>query len=246
MGKEMAWLKTAFGASVLLAAALLAPTTARAVGFGGGTPPATTVFAPWPSSFAGAADTTGSADPPPVLTAGSDTVNVGDVFTIPISISDAQGVTAFQFDLAFNPTYVKALSFTDLGTDFATAAGNGGGSLTGITGFIDNTTGVLSGVADSISGLIFGTGLTPSGVLVDIDFQALAIGITPLVLSNAFLTDNGVPLSTSNLALQNGQVKVVPEPSTFILLSFALGGLGTACALAKRRRANRQERTALS
>lgn len=243
----MAWLKTVFGASVVVAAALLAPTTVRAVGLGGGTTPAATPFAPWPSSFAGAADTSGSADPPPpVLTAGSSTVNVGDVFVIPISISDAQGLTAFQFDLAFNPTFVKALSFTDMGTDFATAASNGGGSLTGITGFIDNTTGVLSGVADLMSGLITGTGLTPSGVLVDVDFQALAIGTSSLVLSNAFLIDNGVPLSTSNLVLQNGQVRGVPEPSTLVLLSFALGGLGTACVLAKRRPHKQIERTALS
>jgi PEP-CTERM motif len=113
------------------------------------------------------------------------------------------------------------------------AANAGGGFLTGITGFVDNTTGLLSGVADSISGLITGNGLTPGGVLVDIDFQALAIGISPLTLSNSFLNDNGVPLSSANgdFMLQNGQVTVigraaVPEPGTLILLSVALAGLG--------------------
>jgi hypothetical protein len=169
------------------------------------------------------------ADPPaPVLTGGTETVNVGDVFTVPISIANVLGLTSFQFDLAFNPTVIKALSFTDIGTDFATAASTGGGFLTGITGFIDNTAGVLSGVAGSMSGLITGAGLTPSGVVVNATFQALAVGISPLTLSTAFLTDNGVPLSSANgnFRLVNGQVRAVPEPSTLILLSFALAGLG--------------------
>jgi hypothetical protein len=170
-----------------------------------------------------------AAAPVPVLTAGSDTVHVGDIFVIPISIANVSGLTSYQFDLAFNPGIIKALSFTDIGTDFDTAATAGGGSLTGITGFIDNTTGLLSGVADSISGLVTGNGLTPGGTMVDIDFEALAVGISPLTLSNAFLTDNGMPLSSANgdFVLQNGQVTVfgsaaVPEPGTLVLLSLAL------------------------
>lgn len=160
---------------------------------------------------------------------GIDTVSVGDVFTIPISVADVAGLSSFQFDLAFDPTIITALSFTDLGTDFEAAATAGGGSLTGITGIIDDTTGLLSLVADSISGLITGNGLTPSGVVVDIDFQALAPGISPLTLANAFLTDNNVFLSSANgdFSLQNGQVTVtgtasVPEPGTLPLLSLAL------------------------
>src|SRR6516162_3662968 len=58
------------------------------------------------------------AVPLPVLTAGSDTVNVGDVFTIPISIANVVALTSFQFDLAFDPTIITALSFTDIGTEF--------------------------------------------------------------------------------------------------------------------------------
>jgi Cohesin domain len=173
-------------------------------------------------------------DPPlAVLTVGAETANVGDVFTVPISIANVLGLTSFQFDLSFNPTVIKALSFTDIGTDFSTAASTGGGILTGITGFIDNMTGILSGVADSIGGLTTGPGLTPSGVIVDATFQALAVGNTPFTLSNAFLTDNGVSLSSANgnFMLQNGQATVlettVPEPSSLIiLLSFTLAGWG--------------------
>jgi hypothetical protein len=163
------------------------------------------------------------AAPVPLLMAGSEAVSVGEVFTIPISIADVAGLTSFQFDLAFDPAIIEVLSFTDIGTDFAAAATAGGGSLTGITGFIDNSTGLLSGVADSISGLVTGTGLTPGGTLVDIDFRALSNGASPLTLGNAFLTDNGVPLSSANgdFALQNGLVPV-PEPGSLLLLSISL------------------------
>jgi hypothetical protein len=135
----------------------------------------------------------GSARASPVLSVGSATVNIGDMVTIPISISGATALTSFQFDLAFSPSTFTALSFSDTGTDFETAALSQGGDLTGITGFIDNIGGVLSGVADSMGG-ISGAGLTGSGVLVYIDFEALSPGISPLTLSNAFLTDGGVPL----------------------------------------------------
>jgi hypothetical protein len=162
--------------------------------------------------------------PPPVLTAGSAAVAVGDVFTIPISIANAQGLTSFQFDLDFNPAIIQALSFTDIGTDFAKAASSGGGFLTGITGFTNNTTGVLSGVADSMSGLTTGAGLTPSGDLADVTFKAVAVGSTALALNDAFLTDARVPLM-GNVTLISGQVRV-PEPSSLILLSVAVGAVG--------------------
>ncbi len=81
---------------------------------------------------------------------------------------------------------------------------------------------------NSISGLVTGNGLTPGGSVLDIELQALTAGISPLTLSNAFLTDNGAPLSSDNgdFLLQNGQVTVtpapVPEPGTLLLLTLAL------------------------
>jgi len=77
-----------------------------------------------------------------------------------------------------------------------------------------------------------GPGLTPAGTIADITFEALSPGISPLILSNAFLTDGGVPLSSANgdFVLQNGEIIVrgtaaVPEPGTVLLLIGALGGV---------------------
>jgi Cohesin domain/PEP-CTERM motif len=163
-----------------------------------------------------------------VLIAGSDTVSIGDVFTIPISVSSASGLTSYQSDLSFNPSIIEVLSFDDGTTAFASEASAEGGFLTGITGFIDNTTGLLSGVADSMSGNS-GPGLTPGGTIADITFEALSVGTTPLTLANVFVTDGGTPLSLGVDEVQDGSVTVTaPEPGTLPLFGAALLALAAA------------------
>jgi hypothetical protein len=176
-----------------------------------------------------------------VLVAGSDTVHVGDIFTIAISIAQADSLTSFQFDLGFDPTIITVLGADDSSTDFANAALTGGGGLTGLfVGSINNAVGFDSGVANSMT--TFGSpGLTPDGTLVDIEFRALSVGVSLLVLSSAFLTDGGIDLSSDagRFALADGRVRVlpaatVPEPGSLLLLSSSLIGL---LAVYRRRRA---------
>ena len=168
------------------------------------------------------------------MTAGSATVNVNDLFSIPISISGVANLTSFQFDLSFAPTIVRALAVNE-GADFGNAATASGGFTLFGPGVIDNTAGLISLVTDAMAGLL-GPGLAPGGVLATIDFQALMPGVSPLTLSNAFLTENDQVLSSANgeFIIQNGQVTVlgqvpprqVPEPSPVALLTVGLAALG--------------------
>jgi MYXO-CTERM domain-containing protein len=174
----------------------------------------------------------------PVLSAGSATINVGEMVTIPISITGAAGLTSFQFDLAFTPAIVEVLSVDDTSTDFATEAANEGGFLVGITAGIDNNIGLLSLVADSMSGNS-GPGLTPSGTIANITFEALAPGTTALTLANAFLTDGNNPLYSGNgdFAVSNGSVTVSAAPAPGSRPSSAvLGAVLLALAIARRPR----------
>lgn len=155
----------------------------------------------------------------------SETVHIGDIFTVPISVSNAVGLTSYQFDLSFNPAIIGALSIDDNSTDFATEAANDGGVLVGITAGIDNSTGLLSRVADSMSGNS-GPGLTPGGTIADITFEALSPGTTSLTLANVFLTDGGRRFELGTGQLQNGSVTVAAVPAP------ALGSGPSGVALA--------------
>ena len=76
----------------------------------------------------------------PVVTAGSATVEVGDTFTIPISIADAVELQSWQFDLAFDPALLSATAVTE--GPFLSQSG--ASSTLFISGVIDNTTGHIT------------------------------------------------------------------------------------------------------
>jgi hypothetical protein len=158
----------------------------------------------------------------PILDIGSATVNIGDTFSIAVSITDAVDLTNYQFDLGFDALILQANSIAE-GAFLAT----GGGTLF-IVPFIDNFTGLISGVSNSL--LAF-PGVNGSGQLALIEFTALASGTSALTLSNTFLNfaDSGFTVTNGSVcvngatACDGGGGTPVPEPSALLLLSLGLG-----------------------
>jgi len=154
----------------------------------------------------------------PILSAPFVTAAPGDTITIPISITDAVDLQSFQFDLSFNPAVVQA----DLG-GFTAGPDLPGDWFFFSPGAVDNTGGNILGVAAA------GSAFSGSGVIAEIDFTALAVGVSPLDLSNVFLN-----FSDQGFIVLDGLITVavtpappaVPEPATLGLLVFALALLG--------------------
>lgn len=152
------------------------------------------------------------------VTVGTATVNGGDAFTITLNVVDAVDLTSWQFDLTYDPTIVQA-----------NVAGATPGALlpsdwlVTSPGIVDNQGGQILGVS------AFGSTLSGSGALANIQFTALSPGLSPMIPSNVFLnfSDSSFIL-TSGSACVNGSPAcggggAVPEPSSLLLL--AIGGL---------------------
>jgi hypothetical protein len=148
----------------------------------------------------------------PVVTVDSATVHVGDTFSINLNVANAMDLTSWQFDLAYDPTRLRANLVTE--EPFLSSFG----TTLFTPGVIDNTTGLVSLVANSF--VDFTPPPNGSGVLVSFQFTGLSSGLSPLTASNGFLN-----LSDSGFTVTNGSVGLtpVPLPSTVALMSVGLG-----------------------
>jgi hypothetical protein len=174
----------------------------------------------------------------PTSSVGSATVNELDTFTIPVSITDVVDLNAWQFDLAFDPAILQVTATGVTESAFFTQ----GDITVFVPGVVDNTLGQILGVSDA---LILQPAVNGSGVLANIEFTAIAPGVSPLALSNVFLNQ-----LNSGFTVTNGTVCVntptsptcqsppLPEPNTLALLAIGLSAFGA------RRRAARAWRDA--
>lgn len=145
-------------------------------------------------------------------------VEVGESFVVDIAIEGVEDLYAFQFDLSFSPSILRADDLLE--GAFLTA---GGGTFF-IPGIIDDVLGTISFTASSLLGP--GPGVTGSGVLATLRFTSLAAGVSPIALSGAILLDSG--LADIDFVSADGAVTVredgtVPEPTSSSLLLLAVG-----------------------
>jgi hypothetical protein len=151
------------------------------------------------------------------------TVSQGSTFGVQVNISNVTDLYSFQFDFSFNPAVLQANSVTE-GTFLSS-----GGSTIFVPGTINNTTGTVTNIADTLTGPV--PGVSGNGTLVLFDFTALALGTSALTISNVILLNSG--LGPINFTTTSGSVTVtptatIPEPSTLMLLGaglFAILGL---------------------
>lgn len=147
------------------------------------------------------------------------TVTVGQTFTLSVDISGAADLYAYQFDLGFDPTVLQAISVTEgafLGT---------GGPTIFLPGTIDNVGGSITFNADILNGAV--SGVNGSGDLLDVTFQALAVGSSGVQIFNLIALDSfglGQDETTAGSTV-TVSASSVPEPETGLLLAAGMVGL---------------------
>ena len=114
-------------------------------------------------------------------------VSVGDTFTLSLIVDDVVDLAGWQLDITFNPAVLKAVSVTE--GDFLS---KGGGSTFFANGNINNTTGKII----DVSAAFIGTGgISGTGTLLEITFEAEVVGEGGLRLENVRLGDpNGTSI----------------------------------------------------
>lgn len=147
----------------------------------------------------------------------STIVSPSGTFALNITAVDVSDLYAFQFDLGFTPGLLSAISIVD-GSLLSS-----GGSTFFLPGTIDNADGTISFTADALISAV--PGVTGSGTLAMVTFQALSAGLSPITISNLLLLDSSLSTITANSV--NGSVTVqgstsaAPEPATCMFFSLA-------------------------
>ena len=160
------------------------------------------------------------------ITIGTEIPITATTFALPLQITGGVQVTAWQFDLSFDPNDVQVNTncdpFSDAFCSLSTNAVTEGSFFAGgvpfnvlIPGFLFvdpvtlQQTGVLQGVNDAYGG--FPPAPSGDGVIAYVEFLRLGSGTSPITVGNTGTTSGASP---------------VPEPATLMLLAAGAMGAG--------------------
>ena len=103
-------------------------------------------------------------------------VNAGERFTLDFTVTDVADLAGWQLGVTFNPAVLQAVSINE--GDFLK---KGGGDTFFQSGNIDNTTGEITDITATFIGAV---GISGSGKLLSITFEAKTSGMGQLALHN--------------------------------------------------------------
>ncbi|HEY1089739.1 MAG TPA: cohesin domain-containing protein [Burkholderiaceae bacterium] len=167
-----------------------------------------------------------AADATVTISATPNPTTVGSVVGVDILISGVTDLYGYQFSLGFNSSVLQAVSSTEgafLGT---------GGSTFFDGGSIDNGTGNISFVFDTLVGAV--PGVNGGGVLAHVNFNAVGAGTNVFAFSDGIFLDSALADITTTFQPGTVLVTAVPEPAAYALFAFGLAGIGL---VARRRKA---------
>lgn len=161
------------------------------------------------------------ADPILSFDTGTGPATLGSVQDYAVNITDVSDLYTYQFSINYDARYLRAVGVTEggfLGT---------GGSTFGDPGTIDNGTGTISFVFNTLYG--GGPGVSGSGVLANIRFEAIGVGTSALSFSDLLVltstgTDIAVTAAAAQLTVVDGAAEV-PEPASMLLIGAGLAGV---------------------
>ncbi|WEF35534.1 cohesin domain-containing protein [Pseudoduganella chitinolytica] len=169
----------------------------------------------------GAASAQASAAPVLSVSASPNPAVRGSTVDLSVLIADVSDLYGYQFSLSFDPAILRATAVTEgafLGT---------GGNTVGGYDSIDNTTGAVSFVYNSLIGQT--AGVSGGGALAHIRFDVIGIGTTALTFSDALFLDSR--LADVAVRIDAAPLQAVPEPEAYMML-----GVGLVALAALRRR----------
>lgn len=139
---------------------------------------------------------------------------VGQAVELDVQLLDVTDLYSYQFSVQFDPTVLQVTDVT-LGSFLS----GGFGSV----GSYDNAAGTISYVFSSLVSSV--PGISGSGSLGTISFQAIGAGNSSVTFFDTLLLDSGAADIDTTLASASVQVLAVPEPSTYLMLGVGLVGV---------------------